>query len=121
MKNVLAELTAIAIVKLVPLGKTVSNRDTMRLVWWGQYFRPDFAKLSTFTKLFPKAPWLLLTETATVNVRQNILNTLNLEECCLFVSSFKRANLKYIVEPKTSLRIVIDEIASVSVSFVSRY
>lgn len=67
---------------------------------WGHDFRPDYRSLKELRDCFPKTPIIALTATATNKVRQDILEQLNLSGPKIFISSFDRPNLKYIVRPK---------------------
>ncbi len=60
---------------------------------WGHDFRPDYRNLKRLKKLFPSAPLLALTATATPKVRTDILQQLEIEEAEKFVTSFDRPNL----------------------------
>lgn len=67
---------------------------------WGHDFRPDYRSLKDLRACFPQTPIIGLTATATNKVRQDILEQLNLNNPKVFVSSFNRANLNYIVQSK---------------------
>lgn len=67
---------------------------------WGHEFRPDYLQLSNLRDLFPTAPIIALTATATVQVRNDILNSLKIPDSRVFVSSFNRPNLTYSVLSK---------------------
>ena len=70
---------------------------------WGHEFRPDYRNLRPLRELFPKAPVLALTATATERVRRDIVEQLGLTGAEVFVSSFNRANLTYSVRPKDNV------------------
>lgn len=61
---------------------------------WGHDFRPEYRNLKNLKLLFPDVPIIALTATATLKVRKDILNQLNIKEAKTFVSSFDRPNLK---------------------------
>lgn len=67
---------------------------------WGHEFRPDYRNLRPLREMFPRAPVLALTATATERVRRDIVEQLGLTGAEVFVSSFNRANLTYAVQPK---------------------
>jgi len=67
---------------------------------WGHDFRPDYRNLKKLKNIFPGAPIIALTATATEKVRQDILSQLSLENPKIFVSSFNRENLFFRVVEK---------------------
>ena len=67
---------------------------------WGHDFRPDYRELTHIKRWFPGLPISALTATANYRVRQDIINTLNIQNCKEFVQSFNRPNLYYEVRPK---------------------
>ncbi|MFH1089488.1 MAG: DNA helicase RecQ [Candidatus Uhrbacteria bacterium] len=67
---------------------------------WGHDFRPDYRHLKKLRHLFPTVPVIALTATATPQVREDILNQLEMRGTKVFVSSFNRPNLHYTVQPK---------------------
>jgi ATP-dependent DNA helicase RecQ len=67
---------------------------------WGHDFRPEYRQIAALCNLFPKAPLLALTATATPRVREDIVTQLSLEKGRCFVASFNRPNLTYRVEAK---------------------
>ena len=64
---------------------------------WGHDFRPAYLKLSALKAFFPKVPFLALTASATPRVREDIVKQLALHEPRIFVKSFARENLAYMV------------------------
>lgn len=67
---------------------------------WGHDFRPDYRNLRSLRAMFPRAPVMALTATATAKVRDDIVEQLMIPEARRFISSFNRENLTYIVRPK---------------------
>jgi ATP-dependent DNA helicase RecQ len=67
---------------------------------WGHDFRPEYRNLDTLRKEFPAVPLIALTATATNRVREDIVAQLELREPCIFLASFDRANLTYLIQPK---------------------
>ncbi|MDO7591054.1 MAG: RecQ family ATP-dependent DNA helicase [Flavobacteriaceae bacterium] len=61
---------------------------------WGNDFRPAFKQLKKLRELLPLIPILAVTATATPKVLQDIIESLELQETCLFQESFIRPNIK---------------------------
>ena len=64
---------------------------------WGYDFRPSFLRIVAVRKIFPKAPVLALTATATPVVVEDIQRRLNFTKPNVFSMSFARSNLSYVV------------------------
>ena len=64
---------------------------------WGYDFRPSYLKISSLRKLFPKAPVLALTASATPEVVDDIMTRLEFRGRNVFSRSFTRPNRSYIV------------------------
>ena len=64
---------------------------------WGYDFRPPYLQISAIRDIHPTVPVLALTATATRRVRQDIIEKLALENPAVFVQSFARRNISYIV------------------------
>lgn len=79
---------------------------------WGQDFRPSYLKILDFIKLLEKRPIIsAFTATATYEVREDIINIMQLHNPNMLVTGFDRKNLKFIVKkPKDKYAEVIDYI-----------
>ncbi|MCR4681538.1 MAG: RecQ family ATP-dependent DNA helicase [Bacteroidales bacterium] len=64
---------------------------------WGYDFRPPYLQIAEIRKVFPQAPVLALTATATPEVVKDIQVRLGFKEENVFQKSFKRENLTYFV------------------------
>lgn len=64
---------------------------------WGYDFRPAYLNIGNFRKMVPGIPVLALTATATPEVAADICCQLKFPEQRIFVKSFARPNLQYIV------------------------
>ncbi len=67
---------------------------------WGHDFRPEYLTLAQLKRTLPNVPVIALTATADRLTRKDILEKLELKNPVTYVSSFNRANIRYIVEPK---------------------
>ncbi len=65
---------------------------------WGHEFRPDYRQLSRLRTSFPRLPIAAFTASATRQVRHDILKQLQMRDPDLYIASFHRQNLRYIVE-----------------------
>ena len=60
---------------------------------WGREFRPDFRKLAQLGSIFPNAPFLVLTATAPVQMREELIGILHLEKPLIVVANLNRPNI----------------------------
>ena len=68
---------------------------------WGHDFRPEYRQLAEVRAAFPDAACMALTATATPRVREDIRQSLNIDDRSEFIGSFNRPNLFLEVAPKT--------------------
>jgi len=76
---------------------------------WGHEFRPDYRQLGQLRTRFPGIPIAAFTASATRQVRHDILRQLQMRDPDLYIASFHRKNLNYIVhecEPLTQLELL---------------
>lgn len=64
---------------------------------WGYDFRPPYLQIAKLREIHPNVPFLALTATATAFVRKDILEKLEMKDPIIFVKSFARHNLSYVV------------------------
>ncbi|WP_432711931.1 RecQ family ATP-dependent DNA helicase [Pedobacter sp.] len=64
---------------------------------WGYDFRPPYLKIKDLRLILPEVPIIALTATATQHVRADIIDKLELTAPQVFVKSFARKNLSYVV------------------------
>lgn len=62
---------------------------------WGHDFRKEYGQLSVLRKICPNVPIIALTATATPQVNNDIVSSLNLKKPALHVYGFYRQNLFY--------------------------
>ena len=64
---------------------------------WGYDFRPPYLKIAALREIHPKVPFIALTASATPEVREDIIDKLQLASPNVFVQSFTRPNLSFVV------------------------
>ncbi len=64
---------------------------------WGYDFRPPYLKIKDLRNILPGKPILALTATATAFVKKDIMEKLEMQNTKIFVKSFIRSNLSYVV------------------------
>ena len=69
---------------------------------WGHEFRPDYRQLSRLRAQFPDRPIAGFTASATRQVRHDILKQLQMRNPDLYIASFHRENLRYVVRETNS-------------------
>jgi ATP-dependent DNA helicase RecQ len=62
---------------------------------WGHDFRPDYARLGSFRQKIGNPQTIALTATATADVRDDVIASLQLREPKVFVTGFARPNLRF--------------------------
>jgi ATP-dependent DNA helicase RecQ len=76
---------------------------------WGHEFRPDYRQLSRLRTTFPNLPIAAFTASATQQVRHDILKQLQMRDPHLYIASFHRKNLNYVVhecEARTQMELL---------------
>lgn len=71
---------------------------------WGHDFRPEYRKIKQIIEQIGNFPIIALTATATPKVQQDIQKNLQMEDACIFKSSFNRKNLYYEIRPKVQTK-----------------
>jgi len=71
---------------------------------WGHDFRKEYQQLRILHERFPDVPRIALTATADQRTRQEIIEQLNLHDAQLFINSFDRPNINYIISEGQNAR-----------------
>jgi ATP-dependent DNA helicase RecQ len=71
---------------------------------WGHDFRPEYLQLSLLHERYPRVPRIALTATADPQTRTEIRARLGLADARVFVSSFDRPNIRYVIVDKDDAR-----------------
>ncbi|CAD8111022.1 unnamed protein product [Paramecium primaurelia] len=77
---------------------------------WGRDFRPDYLKLSNVRNEYPNIPIIALTATAPEEVKEDIIDVLQIKGCLYLQSSFNRPNLVYEVRCREEFKKAVQEI-----------
>lgn len=64
---------------------------------WGHDFRPAYLKIVQLKEYFPKVPFLALTASATLRVKEDVIVQLKLDNPQVYAKSFYRENIAYMV------------------------
>ncbi|MCM2350453.1 MAG: DNA helicase RecQ [Bacteriovoracaceae bacterium] len=76
---------------------------------WGHEFRKDYTRLGELKLKFPAVPIIALTATADTKTRVDITNQLRMTDPEIFISSFDRPNIKYIIQERSDELKQLDE------------
>lgn len=71
---------------------------------WGHDFRPEYQQLYILAERFPDVPRMALTATADLRTRQEIISQLKLETAAVFINSFDRPNIRYLIQDGQNAR-----------------
>ena len=89
---------------------------------WGYDFRPPYLQIAEIRENFPKVPILALTASATPEVKEDIIEKLELSNVVVYAKSFARPNISYLVreteDKMTHLFKVLDNMPGSSIVYV---
>ncbi len=83
---------------------TLSIDEAHCISQWGYDFRPPYLEIAKLHELKPGAPFMALTASATRQVRDEIIEKLELKSPVLFQRSFARENLSLVVRKTETKR-----------------
>jgi len=84
---------------------------------WGHDFRPEYMQMGIIKSLFPSVPRVALTATAGIITRQEMIESLQLTDPNIFISSFDRPNINYQIQKKKTQK----ENLNMLLSFIKEY
>ncbi len=76
---------------------------------WGHEFRKDYTRLGELKDKFPGVPVIALTATADEKTRTDISAQLRMKDPSIFVSSFDRPNIKYMILERKEEMVQLNE------------
>lgn len=89
---------------------------------WGYDFRKPYLDIADIRPFHPQAPVIALTASATLTVKKDIVEKLELKEANIFVKSFARPNLSYavrFVENKIEMAVkILQKVPGTSIIYV---